>query len=324
MKELYNTKLPINSGALRDRPDKRDYKAEEILAGVIVQRPPFKEGYSVIKNVWADMPYKDQKKTFSCVGQAAALYKQILQKLDTGEQTELSAFSLYNPVAVPGVGSYVRDVMMRSKEYGVNKESTLSSPPDEETMTRKFDFTPYQEEAAFYKNRIVATISTQDFEKLADMLFLNNGFISGWGTHAVYFGEYGLADGKRFFKTPNSYGQGQDLYYFEGSPQPLFSAWTAIDLKIVQADSDALYADLKYGDSGNEVLRLKKALARLGWSTKDLSNQYNDDLKELVWNYSLANLTRYGWSWWWHFLYYKGKVVDATIRESINFNLSKK
>ena len=101
----YNTKLPINSGAIKDRPDKRDYKAEEILAGVEVVRPSFAEGYSVIKNVWADMPYKDQKQTFSCVGQAVALYKQILQKLDTGEQTELSAFSLYNPVAVPFIGT---------------------------------------------------------------------------------------------------------------------------------------------------------------------------------------------------------------------------
>ena len=47
----------------------------------------------------------------------------------------------------------------------------------------------------------------------------------------------------------------------------------------------------------------------------------NENLKELVWDYSLANLTRYGWSWWWHFLYYKGRVVDNVIRESINQNL---
>src|SRR3990167_9996448 len=157
-------------GALQDKPSHKDYRAEEILAGVEIVRPSFEEGYSVIKKVWSSMPYKNQWATFSCVGQAAALYKQILQKLDTGEETELSAFSLYNPVAFPGTGSYIRDVMMRSKEYEVNKEATLSSPPDEETMTRKFDFTPYQEEAAFYKNRIVATISTQDFEKLADKI----------------------------------------------------------------------------------------------------------------------------------------------------------
>lgn len=318
-----NIKPPTNSGFLRDKPSKKDYKAEEILAGVVVKRPSFAEGYSVIKNVWADMPYKNQGATFSCVGQSAALYKQILQKLDTGEQTEFSAFSLYNPVAYPGTGSYVRDVMMRTKDYGVNKESTLPSPQDEPTMTRKFDFTPYQKEAEFYKNRVVASISTQDFEKLADMLFLNNGFVSGWGAHAVYFAEYGIVNGKRFFKTPNSYGQGQDLYYLEGSPEPLFSAWTAIDLKVVEASSDALYADLKQGDSGNEVLRLKKSLAKLGWTTKDTSNQYNDNLAILVFSYQLANLPRFGWAWFWA-LWYQGNRVEVSTRENINQALLKR
>lgn len=315
-------KLPKNSGFLKDKPSKKDYKAEEILAGVVIKRPSFTEGYSVIKNIWADMPYKNQGTTFSCVGQSVALYKQILQKLDTGEQTELSAFSLYNPVAYPGTGSYIRDVMMRTKDYGVNKESTLPSPQDEPTMTRKFDFTPYTKEAEFYKNRIVASISTQDFEKLADMLFLNNGFVSGWGTHAVYFGEYGMSDDKkRFFKTPNSYGQGQDLYYFEKSPEPLFSAWTAIDLKILEADPDALYADLKLGDTGNEVLRLKKALGRLGWTLKDISDKYNDNLAELVMNYKLANVCVGIWERAWERFFYKGKTVDLRTRESINNNL---
>lgn len=319
MNELYNTKLP-NGGVLKDKPDKRDYKAEEILAGVKVKRPSFAEGYSVIKNIWTDMPYKDQKITFSCVGQATAYYKQILQKLDTGEQTELSAFSLYNPVAYPGKGSYIRDVMMRSKDYGVNKESTLPSPQDEDTMTRKFDFTPYAQEAEFYKNRIIASISTQDFEKLADLLFINHGFVSGWGSHAVYFAEYGIANGKRFFKTPNSYGKGNDLYYFEKNPESLFSTWTAIDLKITEADSDALYADLKFGDSGNEVLRLKKALARLGWFSKD-GDSYDNNLAEVVMNYKLANVSVGVWGRAWERFFYKGRTVDQRTRESINDSL---
>src|SRR3990167_5462332 len=311
-----------NPGCLPDPLDKRDYKAEEILAGVEIVRPSFEEGYSVIKKVWPSMPYKDQGATFSCVGNAAGLYKQILQKLDTNEETELSAFSLYNPVAIPGVGSDIREVMNRTVSYGVNKESTLPSPKDEATMTRTFDFTPYSDEAVFYKNRIVATISTQDFDKLADMIFINNGFVSGWGTHAVYFAEYGILNGKRFLKTPNSYGEGNDLYYFEGMEQPLFSSWTAIDLKIVPQDSDALYADIKYGDKGTQVLKLKKALKRLGWITEDESNEYNDNLADLVMRYKLANV--YDQNIWgrfferWHF---KGHSVDQRTRENINFNL---
>ena len=43
-------------GALPDPKDSRDYKAEEILAGVEIVRPSFQEGYSVIKKVWPDMP----------------------------------------------------------------------------------------------------------------------------------------------------------------------------------------------------------------------------------------------------------------------------
>src|SRR3990167_1558146 len=153
----YNTKLPINSGALRDKPSRKDYKAEEILAGVEVVRPSFAEGYSVINNVWADMPYTNQGTQFSCVARAWQLYKQILQKLDTGETTVLSAKSIYNPIAIPGVGSYVRDGGMMTVNYGVNKESTVPSDGTEEEITAPFDFTSYTEEATFYKNRIVAT-----------------------------------------------------------------------------------------------------------------------------------------------------------------------
>ena len=316
-------------GALKDKPSHKDYRAEEILAGVEIVRPSFEEGYSVIKKVWSSMPYKNQWATFSCVGQAAALYKQILQKLDTGEETELSAFSLYNPVAFPGTGSYIRDVMNRTVGYGVNKESTLPSPKDEATMTQTFDFTSYGEEAAFYKNRLVATVSTQDFEKLADMLFINNGLVSGWGSHAVYFGEYGMLNGKRFLKTPNSYGEGNDLYYFEGM-SPLFSAWTAIDLKIITQDSDALYADLKYGDKGTQVLKLKKALKRLGWGeARGVAlldgNTYDDNLAWIVMNYKLAHIYDHNiWGRFFEKWRFKGHSVDQRTRENINFNLLKR
>src|SRR3990167_373263 len=269
-------------GALRDKSSKKDYRAEEILAGVEIKRPSFEEGYSVIKNVWADMPVKDQGATFSCVGQAWSYYKQILQKLDTSEETELSAFSIYNPIAIPGTGSYIRDGGMRTVNYGVNKEATLRSPLDESTMTRKFDFGPYENEAAFYNNRVIAKIDTQDFNKLADMIFLNHGIVSGWGAHCVYFGEYGILNGKRFIKTPNSYGEGQDLYYFEKSGQgSLFSIWTAIDIKNfveIPKNIELLYADLKLGDSGNEVLKLKSALTKLGLITSDNGSTYDSSL----------------------------------------------
>lgn len=312
--------FPKNGGALKDPKDKRDYKADEILAGVKVIRPSFKEGYSVIEKVWSNMPPKDQGSTFSCVGQAWSQYKQILQKKDTGEETELSAFSIYNPISYPGVGSYIRDGGMRTVNYGINKESTLPSAKDEPTMTRKFDFSPYEKEAEFYKNRLVASVKTQNFEKLADMIFLNDGIVSGWGSHAVYFDSYGTLNGVRYLKTPNSYGAGKELYYFEEKMSPLFSAWTAIDLKVVQADPDALFSDLKYGDKGNQVIRLKKALARLGWFSEP-GDVYDANLAWVVMNYKLANFDLRVWARFWEMFYFRGREVDQKTRENINHNL---
>src|SRR3990167_8317121 len=101
--------LPKNGGCLPDPKDDRDYRALELMAGGDVPVPSFEEGYSVIRKYWPGMPYKDQTGQFSCVGQAWAYYKQILQTKDTGEKTELSAKSIYNPIAFPGKGSYIRE-----------------------------------------------------------------------------------------------------------------------------------------------------------------------------------------------------------------------
>src|SRR3990167_2187716 len=225
-----NNILKYNGGCLPDISDARDYQALELM-GALGDAPSFAEGYSVKKKYWADMPYKNQEKQFSCVGQAWSYYKQILQVKDTGEKTELSAKSIYNPIAFPGKGSYIREGGLRTVEYGVNKESTVPSNGTEEEVTAPFNFEPFKEEASFYKNRVTASINTQDFDTLRKVLYTNDGIISGWGNHAIWFSDYGILNGKRYFKTPNSYGAENDLCYFEGDPLPLFSSWTAIDIR---------------------------------------------------------------------------------------------
>lgn len=222
--------FPQNGGALKDKEDKRDYQAEDLLIGVDVAIPSFFEGYSAIKNNWPDMPYKNQENQFSCVGQAWSLYKQILQARDTGERTELSAKSIYNPIAKPGIGSYIRDGGMRTVNYGVNKETSVPSWGTEAQVTAPFTFTDQlTKEAHYFKNRVVASVSTQDFGTIARMIFLNDGVVSGWNSHCVYFSEYGYRDSRRYLKTPNSYGTGRDLYFFEGQGD-LYSIWTAVDV----------------------------------------------------------------------------------------------
>ena len=102
---------------------------------------------------------------------------------------------------------------------------------------------------------------------------------------------------------------------------PIYAMKIVLYKKEDALDSDMLLVDLQYGDKGSGVLKLRRALKRLGWQSDQASDMYNDELVNVVWNYSLANLTRYGWSWWWHLFYYKGRMVDGYIRESINNNL---
>ena len=165
-----NDILRYNGGCLPDISDPRDYNALELM-GDLGEAPSFREGYSIRRKYWPDMPYKNQGTTFSCVGQAWAYYKQILQFKDTGEKAELSAKSIYNPIAFPGKGSYIREGGLRTVEYGVNKESSVPSDKDEDSMTASFNFEPFKEEAAFYKNRITDTVNTQDFGLLSKIIY---------------------------------------------------------------------------------------------------------------------------------------------------------
>ena len=225
----------IGKGCLPDLEDKHDYKAEEILGAIKVERPSFIEGYSVKAKYWSDMSYKNQDKSFGCVQNSWAYYKQLLDKKETGESVELSAKSL-GATLMPGKGSYIRDTGMFTIKRGVNRELRVPSNRADGSCDDAFikdfvDTIDLQIEAGIYKNRTIATVSTMDFDKLADMMFLNDGIISGWNNHAVWFESYGIKDGHRYIHTPNSYGPYSDLYYFEGMTDLLYSAWTAIDQK---------------------------------------------------------------------------------------------
>ena len=220
-------------GMLPDPIDERDYVAEELMGAKLdVEIPSFEEGYNVLDKLWPNMPNSNQAKRFSCVGDTFTHYKQVLQCRDTGEKTILSPKSIYNPIAIPYKGAYLRDGATRTVNYGVNKESTVPSDATEAAITAPFIFTKeLEKEAAYFKNRLVASMRSRDFDVLAKMMFLNNGFGTGWGNHAQWFKEYGIISGNRYLLTHNSYGAGSDMHYFESMKDeaPLFNIWTAID-----------------------------------------------------------------------------------------------
>lgn len=86
-----------------------------------------------------------------------------------------------------------------------------------------------------------------------------------------------------------------------------------------------LTEDIKFGESGLNVLKLKDSLNKLGWKTKD-GDIYNKDLVEVVLNFQKANLNwMFNWFIAWDiFLIKKGKVVDKQTREVINKSLKNK
>ena len=120
----------------------------------------------------------------------------------------------------------------------------------------------------------------------------------------------------------------QDIINYFDSYEPFKKATKEIQfaMKIVltpkeQAlDRDSLLVDLKVGDWGPQVLKLKRALERLGWFSGP-GNIYDERLALVVLNFQKANLPRNGWPFWWAVLFYRGKLVDTTTREVINKSL---
>lgn len=88
------------------------------------------------------------------------------------------------------------------------------------------------------------------------------------------------------------------------------------------SEENLLLVDLHYGDKGAYVVKFKNLLKKL-WDDREFndSDEYDDNLKEIVFNFQLANLPHSGWSYWWNLFFYRGRRVDFETREVINQSL---
>lgn len=81
-------------------------------------------------------------------------------------------------------------------------------------------------------------------------------------------------------------------------------------------DVDSITSDLKFGDSGEEVIKLKKALARLGWHcSQPYSSLYDKETADVVFHFQLANISHTFLEMLFNL---KGKVVGPKTRQAIN------
>ena len=99
----------------------------------------------------------------------------------------------------------------------------------------------------------------------------------------------------------------------------------------VVKDSEELTEDVRFGNVGAGVLKLRVALNKLGWKN-DINNKvYNDELSDVVFNFQRANFPGGLWyvSWkhplFWEMIFsFPGKGVDDETRKIINRALNKR
>ena len=85
-------------------------------------------------------------------------------------------------------------------------------------------------------------------------------------------------------------------------------------------NSDLLLEDISYGEWGEKVLKLKKALNKVGWITQS-GDIYDSNLANLIFNFQLANLSR---TWKEMIATLKGRKCGPQTRQVLNELLNKK
>src|SRR3990167_4167804 len=99
--------------------------------------------------------------------------------------------------------------------------------------------------------------------------------------------------------------------------KPIYAMKVVLYKKEDALDPDSLFIDLKFGDLGTQVLKLKRALYRLGWFSGQ-GDIYDEELAMVVKNYKKAGM--YGdnmWLRWGEEVLYKGRPADKVTRENI-------
>lgn len=242
-------------GCFPDIPDKRDYLIEDILGAP----EPFDwdKGFDIEEVIDQKIKVEDQDKSLSCVGQAWQYYLQVLEMIETGIFTDLSAKDIYSRIFYEGGGATLRDGAKLAVSRGVATEfsnpSYMNGRPPTEAFMREL-VNGLEAEAKKFSAKSFATTTHNSIDFMASWIRDNNGLVSGvlgdnegwrvadgmvrppinkdWG-HALYFGKAKLINGEKYLGFVNSWsnlwgdiGWGWLKANYFGS---LFNLWTLID-----------------------------------------------------------------------------------------------
>jgi C1A family cysteine protease len=211
-------------GAIKNPLDLRDYKVDKILGAI--QLPT---EYSLRNKIdWI----KDQGSSSSCVAQAFSYYAELLNFIETGSHTPLSARDIYSTIHLPYGNSYLRDGAKKVVNSGIVLEKDATSyedgnPPSESFMYNRGDITEDEKNMGMqFLSKNYATWDNTDFETFEQAIYQRNGCVSGalgnnscwqnavlvvpkktdWG-HAIFFTGWKLINGIEHLEFVNSWGK---------------------------------------------------------------------------------------------------------------------
>ena len=242
---MIQIEIPQNPGLLEDQPDKRDYQYSDLMAMGAVPTEPFdwEKGYDTEKVNGFKLKRESQGSSSSCVGQTFSSYGELLNYLETKQDSDFSARGFYSQIYLPQGGAYVREGAKLATDKGFHLEKDVKSyptvelsdgrihvnPPTEEFMRNSDDITEeLKNKAKTYKSKRYFYLTYNNIDEAA-LAIQNHGAITigargtnqGWQTSDVRppqgeEKEWGhltlgkaamIRNGKKTIKFHNSWGE---------------------------------------------------------------------------------------------------------------------
>lgn len=282
-------KKKFGTGALKDKPDMRDYDLREIASAPIVSWTE--------KTDFRSFPIFNQDGSSSCVAQATAKILGIENYLEEGKFVSLSARDIYTRRSNFGLeGMYFRDAMEIGNKYGAAIEQLMPSQQlDEVYMNLSNDRTFTTEYTAkIFKGGSFVSIP-RDIESIASILSKGKGVLLGFSfdmnewnreypelatvssmtySHGVAAIDFGLIKGKKYIVIEDSWGEtvgkkGQRFLSEEWISSRCNASWYFEDLANKEAveiiEKYQFLNDLELGMKNEEVKKLQEILQQMGF-----------------------------------------------------------
>ncbi len=239
MEENFIDETKLGKGLVPDKDDDRDLRYDEVLwAGTVMSDAEWQQWYDIEKELGIDIPIKDQKSSESCVWQGSSYYVWVLNAVETGKYTEVSAKSIYSQIFLAWGGAQLRDAASLICSWGALEESVVPSKRSDGSVDEAF-----MEDKSWLNNSMTQLAKNLEWKSYASMRGLGIDYFARaikdnhgcfWGVtgtnngtwlslepqpptdatpqsslwnHCLFFGKFGIDSKGKFIATPNSWNK---------------------------------------------------------------------------------------------------------------------